>query len=179
MLSRNTRFVRESTSLVANEQKFRIHWIISRGWKTWKSLVSQARSPGRTAWIAITVERVRNIGRSCYARRSCGRCPDYKRIAFSVHDAKASPPEGPAERVALLIGFETKRKRHGWSIEPLEFSRVWCSRHGSFSFLRFLSHRRRIALLFPLIVRGESTRFFLFVSITFSKNDRFERMFRT
>lgn len=34
-------------------------------------------------------------------------------------------------------------------------------------------------MVFPLVVRAESARFFLFVSITFTENDRFERVFGT
>lgn len=66
-------------------------------WRLINSLESrtQARSPGVESQSRI--ERVRNNGRSCYARRSCGRCPDYKRIAFfsSLSLSSLSPSPSP------------------------------------------------------------------------------------
>lgn len=74
----------------------------------WRCVESrtQARSPGVESQSRI--ERVRNNGRSCYARRSCGRCPDYKRIAFFF-----SPLPLPRSRCKKQEGRTRDRRRGG------------------------------------------------------------------
>lgn len=87
----------------------------------WRPVESrtQARSPGVESQSRI--ERARNNGRSCYARRSCGRCPDYKRIAFfslplPSPRSRCKKQEGrtrdrATRRVTLFGAKQTKRKR--------------------------------------------------------------------
>lgn len=96
----------------------------------WRCVESrtQARSPSVESQSRI--ERVRNNGRSCYARRSCGRCPDYKRIAFFF-----SPLPLPRSRCKKQEGRTRDRRRGGWrfsarnkaeTIRSIEFtSRLW------------------------------------------------------
>lgn len=100
-------------------------------WRLINSLESrtQARSPGVESQSRI--ERVRNNGRSCYARRSCGRCPDYKRIAFfsslslslfplpfplpscPVHGKARGSGEGPGDAEGWCFSARNKQSGNG------------------------------------------------------------------
>lgn len=135
----------------------------------WRPVESQtqARSPGVESQSRI--ERARNNGRSCYARRSCGRCPDYKRIAFfslplPSPRSRCKKQEGrtrdrATRRVTLFGAKQTKRKR---------FVRSKISaRAVTGSLTTFLSFHGPVEggkgekswLVFPTIMRSESSSF--------------------
>lgn len=152
-------------------------------WRLINSLESrtQARSPGVESQSRI--ERVRNNGRSCYARRSCGRCPDYKRIAFFSSlslslPSPLPPPLLPRSReskgvgrgigrrggVTLFGAKQTKRKRFVRSkISPRAFTRLaFLIDYPSLPFTLPLKGREegKWWLVFsPTIMRSESSPF--------------------